>query len=87
MLSKQILIADDQGHVSALEMKDVAGVKLWKDKLVWMHVWIIEVCMKDDHKAVQTHEYTYHTEEKAQQYFKLIYDNMENKEKCLNTYT
>jgi hypothetical protein len=62
-------------------------VKLWKDKLVWMHVWIVEVCMKDDHKAVLTHEYTYHSEEKAQAFFKLIYDNIGDKDKCLTTYT
>ena len=84
--SKDILITDDENKVHLLEMKEVAGVKLWKDKLVWMHVWIIEVYMREDHKAIMTTEYTFHTEEKAQQYFKLIYENMEDKDKCLTTY-
>ncbi|GEM_PF-4770174 len=81
-----MLIVDDTGTIDSLTASEIGGLKLWKEPLIGKDAYIIEVCMKEDRKAVMTQEYTFYSEEKAQHYFKLIFDNMDDKEgKWLNS--
>ena len=75
-----MIITDDQGAEDQIDPKQVKWIKMWKDKLVWLDVWILEICFKEDRKCIHTIEYTYHLEEKARYYYNAVCEKLDSSE-------